>query len=169
MGDPELIAIARIGGAHGVRGQVRVLLLTDFPEHLQRVRRAYLGEPPRLVGVRFSGTVRGMPLCSVEGVTDRDGAAKLRDQLLRLPKEQLAPLPAGHYYVFELIGLAVETPEGERLGTLRDVEPGAAADLYVVELPDGRRARVPAVKAFVRAVEPEAGRIVVAPIPGLLE
>ncbi len=167
--DPELIAIGRIAGPHGVRGQVRVIPLTDFPEHLTRVRRAYLGDPPRQVAVRFGGMVRGLPLCSIEGVVDRDAAAMLRDQFLRLPREQLAPLPAGHYYVFELIGLAVESTTGEYLGRLIEVEPGAAADLYVVELPDGGQARVPAVKAFVRAVEPAAGRIVIAPIPGLLE
>ena len=63
----------------------------------------------------------------------------------------------------------MESTTGEHLGRLIEVEPGAAADLYVVELPDGRQARVPAVKAFVQAVEPAAGRIVIAPIPGLLE
>lgn len=166
---PELIAIARIAGPHGVKGQVRVVPLTDFPEHLLRVRRAFIGDPPRPVGVRFSGTARGMPLCAVEGVADRDAAMTLRGQLLRLPREELAPLPEGHFYVFELVGLAVLSTEGERLGTLVDVESGAAADLYVVELPDGRRVRVPAVRAFVKAVEPAAGRIVIAPIPGLLE
>lgn len=166
----DLVAIGRIGGAHGVRGQVRVLPFTDFPEHLKRVRRAYLGEPPRPVGVQFTGSVRvGLLLCSIEGIADREAAASLSGQVLLLPKSELAPLPAGHFYVFELIGLAVVSPAGEHLGKLADVERGAASDIYVLDLPDGRQARVPAVKAFVEAIDPAAGRIVIRPIPGLLE
>lgn len=165
----ELVAIAQLTAPHGVQGQLRAVPLTDFPERLRTLRVALLGDPPRQVGVRFAGEVRGLPLVSIDGVTDRDAADKLRGQYLRLPKGELFPLPPGHFYVFDLIGLAVVDPDGTALGRLHDVERGSAADLYVVRLPDGKLARIPAVKAFVERIDLEGGRIVVRPIPGLLE
>lgn len=166
----DLIRIGQITGAHGVRGEVRVYPLTDFPERFTNLRRALLGPEARPVGVRFRGTVRNLVILALEGVTDRNQAEALRRQYLMIPRSEVYPLPEGHYYIFDLIGLDVVDPEGRPLGKLVDVDRNSPVhDLYVVETAPGKRYMVPAVREFVRSIDLAAGRIVVQPIPGLLE
>ncbi|HEY8347909.1 MAG TPA: ribosome maturation factor RimM [Symbiobacteriaceae bacterium] len=166
----QLIRIGRITAPHGVRGEVRVQPLTDFPERFTTLRRVLLGTEARSVGVRYRGTVRGMVILALEGVTDRNEAEKLRGQLLLVPRSEVHPLPPGQYYVFDLIGLEVVDPRGNWLGTLADVDRSATVhDLFVVETASGKRCLVPAVQAFIREVNLAEGRVVIQPIPGLLE
>lgn len=166
----QLIRIGRITAPHGVRGEVRVQPLTDFPERFETLHRALLGSEARPVGVRFRGVVRGMVILALEGVTDRNQAETLRGQFLLVPRSEVYPLPSGQYYVFDLIGLEVVDPQGKRLGTLVDVDRSATVhDLFVVETPSGKRHMVPAVHQFVRSVNLAEGQVVIQPIPGLLE
>lgn len=166
----DLIKIGQITGAHGVRGEVRVFPLTDFPERFATLRTALLGPDARKVGVRFKGFVKNMVILKVEGVDDRDLAEKLRLHYVQVPKSEVHPLPEGHYYVFDLVGLDVIDPEGKPLGKLVGVDNASPAhDIYVVETAPGKRYMVPAVRTFVKEISLEKGHVVIAPIPGLLE
>jgi 16S rRNA processing protein RimM len=166
----ELVKIGQITSPHGVRGEVRVFPLSDFPERFATLRQALLGPEARPVGVRFEGTVKNMIILRIEGIDDRDKAEKLRLQYLQVPKSEVFPLPEGHYYVFDLIGLDVVDPEGKPLGKLAKVEHSSPAhDIYVVEVAPGKRYMVPAVREFVKEISLEKGQIVIQPIPGLLE
>ena len=166
----ELIKIGQITSPHGVKGEVRVFPLTDFPERFATLRTALLGPEARPVQVRFKGTVKNMIILQVDGAEDRDQAERLRLQYLQVPKSEVHPLPEGHYYVFDLVGLDVVDPEGNPLGKLVAVDSGSPAhDIYVVETAPGKRYMVPAVRTFVREISLEKGRVVIAPIPGLLE
>jgi 16S rRNA processing protein RimM len=105
---------------------------------------------------------------ALEGVADRDAAAALRGALVVGDAERLAPLPAGEHYWFELVGCRVEAEGGRALGTVREIWETGAHDVLVVEDEAGRKHLIPAAEAFLRRVDPAAGRIVVAPVPGLL-
>ncbi len=165
-----MIRIGQITAPHGVRGEVRVYPLTDFPERFVRLRRALLGPDARPVGVRYRGEVRGLIVLAIEGCTDRNQAEKLRRQYLSVPRSEVWPLPEGHYYDFDLIGLDVVDPEGAHLGKVVEVDHNSPVhDLYVVETAPGKRYMVPAVRTFVREIDLEQGRMVIKPIPGLLE
>lgn len=166
----ELIKIGQITAPHGVRGEVRIYPLTDFPERFTTLRRALLGPDARPVGVRCLGTVKNLIILKIDGVEDRDQAEKLRLQYLQVPKSEVHPLPEGHYYVFDLIGLDVVDPDGKLLGKLVDVSTDSPAhDNYVVETAPRKRYMVPAVKNFVKQIDLAGGRVVIQPIPGLLE
>jgi 16S rRNA processing protein RimM len=174
-----LIRIGQITAPHGVRGEVRVQPLTDYPERFATLHRALLGpegsERPgaaeaRPVEVRFKGTARGQILLQIAGITDRNQAEALRWQYLMVPRSEVYPLPEGHYYIFDLIGLAVVDPAGAPLGKLVDVDRNSPAhDLYVVETAPGKRYMVPAVQAYIKEINLEKGYMVVQPVPGLLE
>jgi 16S rRNA processing protein RimM len=167
---PELIRIGQITAPHGVRGAVRVFPLSDFPERYRTLRRAVLGSADRVVGVRFRGFVKNLVILEFEGVTDRNQAEALRGQYVMVPRDQVYPLPEGHYYDFDLIGIAVVDPEGKPLGRLVEVDHNSPVhDLYVVETAPGKRYMVPAVKEFVKAIDLANGTMVIQPIPGLLE
>jgi len=166
----ELVKIGLITSPQGIRGEVRVFPLTDFPERFSTLRQALLGPEARPVGIRCMGAVKNMIILAVDGVSDRDQAEKLRQQYIQVPKSEVFPLPEGHFYVFDLVGLDVVDPEGKPLGKLVAVESiSPAHDHYVVETPAGTRHMVPAVKTFVKEISLERGVVVVEPIPGLLE
>ncbi|HWI60288.1 MAG TPA: ribosome maturation factor RimM [Symbiobacteriaceae bacterium] len=166
----DLVKIGQITSPHGVQGEVRVYPLTDFPERFKTLRQVLLGPEARPVGIRFQGMVKNMVILAIDGVADRDQADKLRLQYVQVPKSEVHKLPAGHYYVFDLLGLDVVDPEGKLLGKLVDVTTDSPAhDIYVVETAPRKRFMVPAVKQFVKSIDLARGKIVVEPIPGLLE
>ena len=167
---PDLVKIGQITSPQGIRGEVRVFPLTDFPERFKTLRTALIGPDARPVGVRFKGLLKNLVILEIDGVSDRDQAEKLRLQYLQVPKTEVHPLPEGHYYVFDLVGLDVVDPEGKPLGKLVAVDAASPAhDLYVVETAPGKRYMVPAVKEFVKEISLERGVVVIAPVPGLLE
>lgn len=166
----DLVKIGQITSAHGVRGEVRVFPLTDFLERFAKLRTALLGPEARPVGVKYRTLVKNMVILSIEGIADRDQAEALRGQYLQVPKAEVHALPEGHYYVFELEGLSVVDPEGNPLGRLVEVSQSSPAhDIYVVERPDRKRFMVPAVQQFIKQIDVPGGKIVIQPIPGLLE
>lgn len=167
----QRVRIGQVAAPQGVHGDVRILSLTDFPERWTRLTSVYLGDEPVPRAVRLVGWTRGgaMPVLHFPGVESREAAEKLRGQYVAVPLAEVHPLPADTYYTFQLVGLAAEDPDGRPLGRVVAVEPGPANDLLVLELPDGRQARVPMVRAFVPVVDLEGQRVVIQPIPGLLD
>lgn len=166
----ELIKIGQITSPHGVHGEVKVYPLTDFPERFKTLRTVLLGPDARPTGIRMKGMLKNLIILAIDGVTDRDQAEKLRLQYVQVPKTEVHPLPPGHYYVFDLVGLDVVDPEGNFLGKLVDVTSESPAhDIYVVETAPRKRYMVPAVKTFVKEIDLAGGKVVIQPIPGLLE
>src|SRR5690606_11030631 len=122
----------------------------------------------RRVAVLKARDHRGLALMAFEGVKSRDEAEALRGGWVEIAGTDVQPLEPGRYYVFELIGCRVETTEGVMVGHVEDVLTTGANDVYVVRSPEGREHLVPAVKAMVKLVDVEEGRIVIDPWPGLL-
>jgi 16S rRNA processing protein RimM len=168
---PERVVVGRVLRAHGVRGEVVVEVLSDAPERFARGSRMDAGDP---AGERTTLTVaaarphRGRLLVRFAEVRDRTAAEALRGAPLSIPGEAAAPPPPGSYYAWQLEGLEVVDEAGERLGVLARVLRRPGNDLWVVRTGAGE-ALVPAVQEFVRAVDLDGGRIVLRPIPGLLD
>jgi len=172
--EPRYLAIGRILRPHGVRGELRAEILTDYPDRLQTVfarqsQTLYVGKAHRpftLTGVRFH---QGAMLLTFKECTTRDEADALRGALVEIALEDAVPLEEDEYYHFQLIGMHVETEEGDILGDIVDVftAPGAN-DVFVVH---GSRGEIliPAIEDVVINLDVEAGRVVIHPLPGLLD
>lgn len=154
---------------HGVRGELRVLPSTDVPRRFRPGLRVYVDPGPGWTTVESARPFRGgLWLVRLEGVGDRGAAEALRGASLRVRRRDRAPLPPGTYYTLDLLGWPVTTPDGAAVGRLADVHRYPGHDLFEVELHGGGRALVPAVRALVR-IDEGARRIVVEPLPGLLD
>ncbi len=164
-----LVAIGQILGAFGVRGEVKVLPLTDFPERFLNTKRVYLGSRSTEATIASARPHDKAWLVSFEGLSERDAVEKLKDIYIMVPEEETLPLQESRYYVFQLVGCQVFTEEGERIGEVCDATTGAGNDLLVISRPGGRESLVPFAREFVRLVDTERKRVVLAPIPGLLE
>jgi 16S rRNA processing protein RimM len=169
-GPTGYIAIGQIVGAHGIRGEVKVVVMTDFPERYRPGARAYLGTEADCVLTEIE-TVRphkGVLLVKLAAVPDRTAAEALQGQYLLIPEDQAMPLGEHENYVHDLIGLAVETVAGEPLGTLTEILFTRANDVYVVTGPTGDEILLPALRDVVLRVDLAGRKMTVAIPEGLL-
>ncbi len=161
-------------GAHGLRGEVRVLPHTDFPEQLAQRRELWLEHRGRgrLCPVERGRwhPAKGEVLLKLAGYDDRTAAEALQGAALKIRPSDAVKLPEGEYYHWEIIGLEVVTTSGRYVGHVSDIMRTGANDVYVVSPADGaKEALIPAVADVITEVNREAGRIVIEPMPGLLE
>jgi 16S rRNA processing protein RimM len=160
----ELVLVARVIKPQGRRGEVAIEPFTDRPDRFATMRRAFVrgaGGEARCVQVERAWPHKGRFVLKIEGVDTIEGAERLRGSELRIPEEDLEPLPEGSYYYHHLRGLHVEDASGAPLGVVDGVmDTGASARVLVVNGVDGE-ALVPFAAPFVRTVDLAGGRIVV--------
>ncbi len=162
------MTVGRILRPHGIRGEMRMEILTGYPERLPIHRVLYLGSqaiPYPLESVRFH---QGVAIIKLAGCDDRNAAEALRGLLVQIPLENAVPLEEGEYYYFQMVGVEVFTDQGESLGHVVEVMETGANDVYVVQGPRGE-VLIPAVEDVVRQLDLTARRMVIVPLPGLLE
>jgi len=158
-----------------MRGALRVRVLGDSPENLLRAERVWLGREERApdsrtLQVRRAAVGRpGEVRLSLVGIERREDAEARRGELVFAETTLLERLPPGEHYWFELLGCAVELADGRRVGTVRELWETGAHDVLVVEGVDGQRRLVPTAREFLKEVDIRVRRIVIDPIPGLLD
>ena len=164
--EPRYLAIARVQKPWGVRGELKLEVLTSFPDQLGRLKCVYLGDKAvRHDVVRFFWHGDEL-LLQLADVRDRNGAEPLRGQLVQIAREEAVPLQAGQFYEHQIIGLSVVTADGHALGQVAEVLATGANDVYVVQGPRGE-ILLPARAEVVRAIDLDAGTMTVVLLPGL--
>ncbi len=154
---PARVAVARVTGAKGLRGAVRVEVLTDWPEHLDVGARLVVeGEAAEreVVRAEWGGRVLAIML---SGITTRDAAEALMGRYLEVEPATLEP---GRFYWHQLVGLAVSDTAGRSLGEVVEVFRAGDTEVYRIDGPEGELL-VPALRHMVREIDLEAGRMVV--------
>ncbi|ACZ84818.1 ribosome maturation factor RimM [Streptosporangium roseum] len=164
------LVIGRIGRPHGLRGDVSVEVRTDDPERRFAPGTAVATDPasagPLVIESRRWHS--GVLLVRFEGVNDRNRAEDLRGTTLVIDSADIPPSDdPDEFYDHQLIGLAVLTPDGERVGEVSDVLHHGQ-DLLVVRR-GGAEVYVPFVKALVPVVDLDKGVLVVDGPAGLLD
>ena len=161
-----------VAGAHGVRGAVRIRSFTERPADLAAYGPLTDEGGRRRIALTVAGPAPGAKgglIARIAGVEDRTAAAALRGLRLYVPRAALpAPAP-DEYYCADLIGLAVELPDGSPFGRVAAVDNFGAGDVMEIVRPAAGALSVPFTKAVVPVVDPAGGRIVLDPPPGLLE
>lgn len=168
---PELryLAIGKIVRAHGLRGEVSAAVLTEFPERFDTTEWVYVGNETEATAYRLESYRwhQANVLLTLAGVTDRTQAEALRGQFVQIPLAEAVALPEGSYYLYQLIGLKVQTTGGEFLGTISDVMETGANDVYIVEQ-NGREILLPAIPNVVKSVDLAQRVMLVEVIDGLI-
>lgn len=166
------VVIGKVAAPHGIRGQIRVIPLTDYPDRFYDMEALDLYRAGKLVGswkVRSVAelTQRGQFLVSLTGVETMDAAELLRGCTIEIDKADRVPLPENEFWISDLVGLKAQDESGNALGTVKDIVDSGAAQLLLVVDDSGREHAIPAVPEFFRAADPEAGTITLHLINGL--
>jgi len=155
---PDL-RIGRVLKAHGVKGAVRVELLTDFPDRFAPGREVMVAG--RRLRVARSEELDGSMLVTFEGINDRTAAEQLAGVYFTVPLAEARALPAERYYHFQLVGLTVIDTSGTReLGKVAEVLTYAANDVLRVTNGD-QEILIPMIRSVVRSIAPAEGTITV--------
>lgn len=171
----DLIQVATVWRAHGVRGELKLIPETDDLERVLGLPRVYLGRsaasatPHRVVRARPQTNKKGtLVVAELEGITVKEAADALRGALVFADAEVLPDLEEDEFYLHDLVGLSVVTDEGETVGVVKEVLELPAQEVCVVRRPDGRETMIPIVPAFIADVDLAEKRLVIRPIEGLL-
>jgi 16S rRNA processing protein RimM len=154
------LVVGLVRGVQGLRGVVRVEVLTDDPSRFDPGRVLHPEGADSPLTVRESRADGPGLLVAFAEVTSREAADALRDTYLEGDTADAAPLAEGSYYWHDLVGCAVTTTAGESLGTVEDIFRVGESEVYVVNGPRGE-VLVPAVAAIVKELAPAEKRIVV--------
>ncbi|WP_432101872.1 ribosome maturation factor RimM [Streptomyces sp. bgisy091] len=166
------LVVARIGRAHGIKGEVTVEVRTDEPE-LRLGPGAVLITEPAHTGPLTIETGRvhsGRLLLRFEGVRDRTAAEALRNTLL-IAEVDPAELPDDpeEFYDHQLIDLDVVLADGTEIGRITEISHLPSQDLFIVERADGSEVMIPFVEEIVTEIDLEEQRAVITPPPGLID
>ena len=159
------LTIGTILAPHGVRGEFKVRLQTDDPEHLLTIKRLYLGDettPRTVLGARLHA---GNALIRLQGISTPETVERFRGTPLRIRGADARPLAANEYFLYQMIGLEVFDESGNRLGQVTDLMETGANDVLVIAPDDGGTdILLPSHPDVIVTMDPAAGRIVVRPL-----
>ena len=154
-----MIRVGQVVGAFGIEGAIKVRSLTDFPDRFAPASELFLDGSNRRV--EWSRQPPAGLVVKLRGLDTRSVAQAHRGRYLEVPESDLRPLPEGRWYHHQLAGLAVATETGRELGTLVDVVPRPANDVWVVRSEDLEHL-IPATQDAVLDVNLDSGKITVA-------
>ncbi len=160
------MVVGRIRGARGLRGDLRVEVLSDFPDRFAPNSIVYLDYQPTRV-IRSEALKKGI-LLKLRNIDDRTAAEALLGRYLTVPESDVGPLPEGSYYHFQILDMEVWNEEGGRVGDVREILSTGGNDGYVVRRDGQKELLVPAIEDVIMHVDVSTNSITVRLPEGLL-
>ncbi|MHB1206426.1 MAG: ribosome maturation factor RimM [Rhodospirillaceae bacterium] len=167
--DTQRVCLGVIVGVKGLRGELRVKSFTEEPGDVAAYGPLTAGDG-RIFNLSVVNVQGDVVIATVEGITDRNGAEALKGLELFVDRAVLPETEGDTYYHADLIGLAVETTEGERVGKVSAFYNFGGGDVMEVTA-EGRSDTgfVPFTADVIAAVDVAGGKVVIVPTPGLFE
>ena len=165
----DLLEVGKIVNTHGLRGEVKVVHWTDYPEVFEDIDFVYVkkkSEYERLdvKGIKYQ---KNNLIVRFSQITDINMAEKYKNQVIYAEREILGELPEGVYYIADLIGLDIVTEDGEKIGTVSDVFNTGSNDIYEVKREGKKNLLLPVIDDVVLNIDVEGGKITVRMMDGL--
>lgn len=165
----KMLRVGKITNTHGLKGDLKVLPLTDYMERFEELDWVYIdgnSEKFYIKDVKYMST---LVLLSFKGYEDINMVEKFKDKYLLIDESQRRDLPEDIYYIADIIGLDVYTVKDEYIGKVKDIIQTGPSEIYVIKCDNGKEIMIPAVKEFVPGICLEKKRITVDPIEGMIE
>ncbi|WP_066068582.1 ribosome maturation factor RimM [Neobacillus soli] len=165
--------VGKIVNTQGIKGEVRVVSKTDFPEKRYKTGNVlYLFMPnsnnPIELTVKSHRTHKNFEILSFEGITNINEVEKFRDGILKVPESQQGRLETDEFYYHEIIGCLVTTMDGEEIGKVSEILSPGANDVWVIKGKGGKEILIPYIHDVVKKVDVNEKVIIIHPMEGLL-
>ncbi len=167
----DMISVGEICGARGLRGEIKVLPLTDFPERFSGMGEIWVeqGSLSGLYKIESYRFHKQFILFKLVGIDTREQASSLVKGLLKVEESEVYPLPEDTNYVFQLVGLEVYDAKRGFLGTVSEVLQTGANDVYVIKGERFGEILIPAIKDVVLDIDLSVSKMKVKLLPGLID
>jgi 16S rRNA processing protein RimM len=161
----DRICVARIGAAHGVRGEVKLWSFTEDPAAVANYGPLETQDGKQHLEIEVLRPAKDHFVARIAGINDRDAAERLRNLELYVPRERLPAIEEGDtYYHADLIGLDAVTPDGIQIGTVRALHNLGAGDIVeITPVGSGEPLMLPFNDATVPKIDLDAKQIVLVP------
>jgi 16S rRNA processing protein RimM len=165
--------VGKIVNTHGIRGEVRVISSTDFPdERYAKGNTLYIftqkESSPTEVVVSSHRVHKNFDLLTFEGYPNVNDVEEFKGSLLKVSENQLGDLEEGEFYYHEIIGCSVHTEDGQLIGKIKEIISTGANDVWVVGRNGEKDALIPYIEDVVKEIDPRNKKITIHIMEGLL-
>lgn len=159
----KLINIGKIINTHGLKGELKILPLTDFPERFFKMDKVLVNHAGKLETYELENVreFKNLMIIKFAGIDDINQAQLLKNAVLQITEAELTKLPEHTYFVFQLEGLDVYSIDGGSLGKIHQVITTGANDVWAVQDDTGREILIPAIKQVIKSVDLATGKVIV--------
>ena len=167
----DMLRVGVISSTHGVRGEVKVFPTTDDPARFEDLETVFLDTGREKLKLEISGVkfFKNMVILKFKGYDNINDIEKYKGRDLYITRDQAVELEEDEYFIADLIGMSVVAEDGTVLGTLADVMPTGANDVYVVRTENGKELLIPAIKECILNVDVEERAMRIHVMDGLLD
>lgn len=163
--------VGKIVNTHGIRGEVRVMATTDFPEDRFQVGNtlyiSQTNQQPVSVKIKTVRQHKQFILLTFDGMLDINQVEPFKNCELMITQDQQQDLEEGQYYYREIIGLAVETIDGEKLGAIKEILSPGANDVWVVKRAGQEDLLLPVIDQVIKEVQLDQHKVIVELMEGM--
>lgn len=165
--------VGKIVNTQGIKGEVRVISKTDFPEERYKkgnILYLFLAnqDTPISLTIKNHRTHKNFDLLTFEAYDDINQVEKFKDGILKIPESQLNDLEENEFYFHEIIGCRVLTTSDEEIGKVIEILTPGANDVWVVKANNGKEILIPYIENVVKKVDIKEKMIIIEPMEGLL-
>ena len=169
--EKDLFSIGRVVKPHGIKGKIKIEYFGDDPDRFLHYREVFIEDTMGRVQTYEVMEATAQPryfILQLKGIETIEEVQPLVGKEVLIPQEAFPKLEEGEYYWLEILGMAVETKEGKRIGKVKEIFPTGANDVYVIE---GKRREIflPATEEVVQRIDLKAGVMKVIRMEGLWE
>lgn len=164
--------IGKIVNTHGIRGEIKVVRISDFDERFEKGNTVYVvkenKEPLPLV-IKAHRIHKGFDLLLFEGYDSINEVEAFKGASLEITEDQLTELEENEFYYHEIIGCTVFSTGNEEIGRIKEILSPGANDVWVVQRAGKKDLLIPYIKEVVMEVDTQEKKIVIEPMEGLLD
>ncbi|MCX7746520.1 MAG: ribosome maturation factor RimM [Clostridia bacterium] len=167
----QYLEIGKIVNTHGIKGEVKVIPLTDDPTRFEDLDTVLIEKNNSLTKMEIQNVkyFKSFVILKFEGISDMNTAETLKDLFIKIDRKDAVKLPEGSYFVFDILNSEVFEENGNRLGILTDILETGSNDVYVVKNETGREILIPALKSVVKEISIEKKTMIVTLPEGLVD
>lgn len=169
--DQSKFKIGKIVNTHGIRGELKIVRITDFENRFESGNTVYLQDSDEYKALTISShrVHKGFDLVQFKGYENINEVEGWKGKVLTIDEEQLTDLEEDEYYYHEIIGCKVITTGDEKLGEVKEILSPGANDVWVVKRPHAKDLLIPYIEQVVKNVDIENSTITVELMEGMLD
>jgi 16S rRNA processing protein RimM len=164
-GEPEFLSIGILRKPHGINGEMKLEIWTDFPERLQKGASVYIGENKKIYKIESFKSKKEGSLIQLEGIVNPQSCLPVVNKIVFVSTKDRPDLENDHYYHHQIIGLNVFTKDNVYLGKIKEIIRTGSNDVYVIQNSEIKKNEtlIPVIPSVIMKIDLKGNKIIIDP------